>query len=290
MTVSIAFLGLGAMGYPLAGHLARAGHQVTVYNRTVQKAESWVAEYGGSMAATPALAVTAAEAVICCVAADSDVRQVALGPDGALPALASGGLFLDHTTTSAALARELAAAAAARDIAFVDAPIAGGVKGARAATLSIMAGGESAAVERAAALVAPYTKGFEHMGPAGAGQVTKMVNQICASGIIQSLAEGLLLAQRAGLDDAKVVEVISKGSAASFQIGNRARAMQGRDFSAGGTIALLDKDLALCREEAARLGLELPVLDLVKGFYADIVEKGDGQRDAWMQAYRKYLN
>jgi 3-hydroxyisobutyrate dehydrogenase-like beta-hydroxyacid dehydrogenase len=277
MNTAIAFLGLGAMGYPMAGHLARAGHRVTVYNRTATKAAAWVAEYGGGQAATPAEAAAGAEAVICCLGGDDDVRQIALGPDGALAAMAPGSLLIDHTTTSAALAREVAAATAAaaaateQKIEFVDAPIAGGVKGARAGSLSIMAGGEAAAVERAGAIVAPYARGFEHMGPVGAGQLTKMVNQICASGIIQSLAEGLAFAQRAGLDDAKVIEVIAKGSAASFQIGNRAETMQVRDFSAGGTIALLGKDLAICLEEAERLGLELPILDLVKGFYAEIV-------------------
>ena len=280
MKQTIAFLGLGAMGHPMAGHLVRAGHPVTVYNRTAAKAQAWVAEYGAQQAATPAAAAAGAQAVISCVGADSDVREIALGPDGALSAMDPGSLLIDHTTTSAALARELAAASAHYDVAFVDAPIAGGVKGARSGALSIMAGGEAAAAQRAAVIVAPYAKGFEHMGPAGAGQLTKMVNQICSSGIIQSLAEGLAFAQRAGLDDAKVIEVIAKGSAASFQIGNRARTMQGRDFSAGGTVALLDKDLALCIEEAARLELELPILDLVKGFYADIVQMGDGHQDA----------
>ncbi len=280
MNQAIAFLGLGAMGYPMAGHLTQAGHTVTVYNRTAAKAAAWVAEYGGGQAASPAAAAAGADVVISCVGGDDDVRQIALGPGGALAAMAPGSLLIDHTTTSAELAREVAAAALGQKIEFVDAPIAGGIKGARAGVLSIMAGGNAAAVARAGAIVAPYARGFEHMGPVGAGQLTKMVNQICASGIIQSLAEGLAFAQRAGLDDAKVIEVIAKGSAASFQIGNRAQTMQRRDFSAGGAISLLDKDLGLCLEEAARLGLELPVLELVKGFYADIVEQGEGQHDA----------
>ena len=275
-----AFIGLGTMGYPMAGHLAKAGHKVTVFNRTDARAEAWCGDHGGERAGTPAEAASGADAVFICVGNDEDVRAVALGDEGALAGMAAGAVLVDHSTVSAHLARELADAALARNVGFLDAPVSGGQAGAENGALTIMVGGEEAVFERAAPVMDAYANAVTLMGPVGSGQLTKMVNQICSSGIIQSLAEGLAFAQRAGLDDAKVIEVIAKGSAASFQIGNRARTMQGRDFSAGGTVALLDKDLALCIEEAARLELELPILDLVKGFYADIVQMGDGHQDA----------
>jgi 3-hydroxyisobutyrate dehydrogenase len=280
MIERIAFIGLGNMGYPMAGHLAEAGYALSVYNRSPDKAARWVEEHGGRAAQRPAAAAGGADIVLACLGGDEDVREVALGEGGAFPAMRPGALFVDHTTTSAALARELAGAADERGLLFADAPIAGGIKGARAGRLSVMVGASEAAFSLAEPVLRRYAAGIEHMGPPGAGQLTKMANQICATGIIQSLAEGLAFAQRAGLDDGKVIEVLAKGSAGSWQIGNRATAMQRRDFNAGGTVALLHKDLGLCLDEARRLGVALPVADLVRGFYGEIVKQDLGELDA----------
>jgi 3-hydroxyisobutyrate dehydrogenase-like beta-hydroxyacid dehydrogenase len=260
--------------------LARAGHDGTVHNRSARKAEAWAEEYGGRMAATPEAAARGAAAVFLAVGDDDDVRAVTCGPDGAFQGMARGSVLVDHTTTSAALARELAEEAERRGLFFLDAPLAGGQKGANAGKLSIMIGGDAGAAQRVKPLLHHYAAGIEHMGPPGSGQLTKMVNQICATGIIQSLAEGINFAQKAGLDDRKVVEVISKGSAASWQIGNRAQPMQRRDFSAGGSVSLLFKDLDICLEEARRLGVKLPLLELVQRFYGEIVAEGRGGLDA----------
>jgi 3-hydroxyisobutyrate dehydrogenase len=264
----------------MAGHLARVGHSVTVFNRTMARAEAWASEHGGRCAPTPASAASGVDFVFCCVGGDDDLRAITLGPEGALGAMRPGTTLVDHTTTSAGVAREVGARAAECGVGFVDAPVAGGVKGAVAGKLSVMMGGDTESVERVAPLIDAYAAGRRHMGSIGSGQLTKMVNQICATGIIQSLAEGLAFAERAGLDGEAVIDVISKGSAASWQIGNRARPMLDRDFSGGGGVGLLFKDLGICLEEAARLGIDLPVATLVRSFYRRFVDDGAGGLDA----------
>jgi 3-hydroxyisobutyrate dehydrogenase len=275
----VAFLCLGAMGAPMAGHLARAGHAVAVYNRTASRAEAWVAEHGGRRAATPAAAAEGARFVFACTGADPDLRAITLGEAGAFRALAPGAVFVDHTTASAALARELAAAAAARGAAFLDAPVSGGQDGARRGTLTVMAGGDPAALDRARPLLAAFAKHVTWMGPAGAGQLTKLVNQICLAGLIESLAEGLAFAERAGLEPRRVVEVISKGAAQSWQMDHRAETMLEGRFDFGFAVDWMRKDLALALAEAAACGAELPVAKLVDGFYAELQRAGGGRLD-----------
>ena len=276
----VAFIGLGAMGYPMAGHLARAGHDVTVHNRTLAKAEAWTGEFDGSCAATPAAAADGAQIVFSCVGADDDLRQVTAGNNGAFDAMVSGTVFVDQTTTSAGAAREVSRTAAARGIAFLDAPIAGGVPAARDGSLAIMVGGDADALARAAPIMQAYASCVVHMGGTGAGQLTKMVNQICATGIIQSLAEAINFAAGAGLDGEKVLDVISCGSAASWQMESRGGPMLGKVYNAPGTVALLYKDLAICLAEARSMGIDLPVAEMVKGFYGEIIGDGDGGSDA----------
>jgi 3-hydroxyisobutyrate dehydrogenase-like beta-hydroxyacid dehydrogenase len=276
----VAFLCLGAMGGPMAGHLARAGHDVLVYNRTAQKARAHVAAHGGASAATPAAAVADARFVFACTGADPDLRAITLGAEGAFGALAPGAVFVDHTTASPALARELAAAAAARGASFLDAPVSGGQDGARRGALSVMAGGDPAALERARPLLAAYAKNVTWMGPAGAGQLTKLVNQICLAGLIQSLAEGLAFAERAGLDARRAVEVISQGAAQSWQMDHRAGSMLEGRFDFGFAVDWMRKDLASARAEAARCGAKLPVAELVDGFYAEVQRRGGGRLDS----------
>ncbi|MBH63270.1 MAG: oxidoreductase [Alphaproteobacteria bacterium] len=280
MSEEVAFLGVGAMGGPMAGHLAAAGHKVTVYNRTSAKAEAWIDKHLGVGAATVDKAVGAASFVFSCVGGDDDLRDVTRGEGGAFANMQPGAVFIDHTTTSAAVAREVADKARSLGLNFLDAPIAGGETGAQQGALSIMVGGDPDTFERAAPLLSVYGRSIQHMGPVGAGQLTKMVNQICATGIIQSLAEGLSFAEKAGLDGDRVIEVISNGSAASWQIGNRAKPMLERDFSAGGTVGLLHKDLGIVLDEAERMGASLPVVKLVRSFYEKFVDQGDGNFDA----------
>ena len=280
MSEKVAFIGLGAMGYPMAGHLARAGHEVTVYNRTLAKADTWIGEHNGTCAATPAAAADGAQIVFSCVGADEDLRQVTFGKSGAFEAMASGTVFIDHTTTSASAAREVGQAAAARGLAFLDAPIAGGVPAARDGTLAIMVGGDADALDRTAPIMQAYASRVVHMGSIGAGQLTKMVNQICATGIIQSLAEAINFAAAAGLDGEKVLDVISRGSAASWQLESRGGPMLRKEYNAPGTVALLYKDLAICLAEARSMGIELPVAEMVEGFYGEITGDGDGGSDA----------
>jgi 3-hydroxyisobutyrate dehydrogenase-like beta-hydroxyacid dehydrogenase len=263
----------------MAGHLARAGHHVVVYNRTPARAEAWVAEHGGRSAATPAAAAEGARFVFACTGADPDLRAITLGAGGAFAALAPGAVFVDHTTASPDLARELAAAAAARGATSLDAPVSGGQDGARRGTLTVMAGGEPAALERARALLAAYAKNVTWMGPAGAGQLTKLVNQICLAGLIQSLAEGLAFAERAGLDARRVVEVISQGAAQSWQMDHRAATMLEGRFDFGFAVDWMRKDLGLALAEAARCDAELPVARLVDGFYAELQRAGAGRLD-----------
>jgi len=280
MTEHVAFIGLGAMGGPIAGHLARAGHDVTVYNRTSAKADAWVSEYGGTVAGTLQEAAESTKFVFSCVGGDDDLRSITTGEDGVFQAMQKGAVFVDHTTTSAEVARQIAEQAQAGRLSFLDAPLAGGVSGAQRGVLSIMVGGDAEAFGQAAPLMETYGQSVLHMGSVGAGQLTKMVNQICVTGIIESLAEGLSFAERAGLDGDRVIEAISNGSASSWQIGNRATAMLQRNFSGGGTVELLRKDLDICLNEAARMGGSLPVVDLVRSYYRQIIDRGDGGLDA----------
>jgi len=283
MAMRVAFIGLGVMGYPMAGHLAEAGHQVTVYNRTTIKAKLWREAYktshGGGGAWTPAKAAQDADIVFACVGNDDDVRAVTLGSDGAFKTMKPGSVFVDHTTASAGLARDLAAAASAGGFGFVDAPVSGGEAGAKSGQLTIMCGGDEAAYAKAAPVMAAYAKHTQHMGPAGAGQLTKMVNQICIAGLLQGLAEGLHFAQKAGLDAAAVAEVISKGAAQSWQMDNRWETMRKGQFDFGFAVDWMRKDLAICLAEATRTGATLPVTELVDGYYADIQTIGGGRWD-----------
>jgi 3-hydroxyisobutyrate dehydrogenase len=277
--MKLAFLGLGVMGYPMAGHLAKAGHEVTVYNRTAAKAEAWVREYGGSHRATPSAAATGAEIVFTCVGNDDDVRQVVQGAQGALAGMRGGAILVDHTTASAELAREIAAAAQAQGASFLDAPVSGGQAGAVNGKLTIMVGGEEAPFGKAAPVMAHYGRAVTLMGPVGNGQLTKMVNQICIAGLVQGLAEGLNFAVRAGLDPKLVVEVISKGAAQSWQMENRAHTMVDGKFDFGFAVDWMRKDLAICLAEARRNKSALPVTALIDQFYQRIQERGGRRWD-----------
>lgn len=276
----MAFLGLGVMGGPMAGHLAEAGRAVTVYNRTSSKAEEWVGRYGGRAAPTPAEAAAGVDVVMMCVGNDDDVRDVALGPTGALQSMAPGSILIDHTTASASVARELSVACADRGVGFVDAPVSGGQAGAVNGALTIMCGCDDESVfERARRAVEPYARACERLGPAGAGQLTKMVNQICIAGIVQGLSEGVNFARRAGLDVDRVVEVIGKGAAQSWQMDNRASTMARGEFDFGFAVEWMRKDLGICLEEADRNGARLPVTALVDQFYAHVMARGGRRWD-----------
>jgi 3-hydroxyisobutyrate dehydrogenase len=277
--MKLAFIGLGVMGYPMAGHLAAAGYGVTVYNRTTARAAAWCAEHGGAQAATPAEAAAGADMVFVCVGNDDDVREVVLGKHGALPAMAAGGLLVDHTTASAALARELQAAAAARGVAFLDAPVSGGQAGAENGALTIMVGGDEDAFAHAQPVLAAYARCARRLGPAGSGQLAKMVNQVCIAGVVQGLAEGLAFAERAGLDAAAVVEVIAQGAAQSWQMENRYKTMLAGEYEHGFAVDWMRKDLGLVLEEADRYQLGLPLTSLVDAFYADVQHMGGGRWD-----------
>jgi len=279
MTKRIAFLGLGVMGYPMAGHLKKAGHDVVVYNRTAAKAEKWVAEFGGEAADTPDIAAGGADLVLACVGNDEDVRAVTLGHNGAFRTMGPGSLFVDHTTASADLARELHEKAKALGAGFLDAPVSGGQAGAENGQLTIMVGGNEADFEAARPLLDTYARQLRLMGPAGAGQLTKMVNQICIAGLLQGLSEGLSFAEEAGLDIDAVVEVISKGAAQSWQMENRAATMKKGKFDYGFAVDWMRKDLGICLSEADRLGLSLPVTALVDQFYADVQAMGGNRWD-----------
>jgi len=272
----VAFIGLGVMGFPMAGHLARAGHEVTVYNRTAAKAEVWTAIHGGRSARTPAAAADGADAVFTCVGNDHDLRQVTLGPDGAFAAMRSGALFADHTTVSAAIARELAEG---RDFHVLDAPVSGGQAGAENGQLTVMVGGSPTAFAAAEPIMQAYAKRIGHMGPAGSGQLAKMVNQICIAGVLQGLSEALHFAAEAGLDADAVVDVISKGAAQSWQMDNRARTMTRGEFDFGFAVDWMRKDLGLVLDEARRSGVSLPLTALVDQFYADVQKLGGGRQD-----------
>jgi 3-hydroxyisobutyrate dehydrogenase-like beta-hydroxyacid dehydrogenase len=274
-----AFIGLGVMGYPMAGYLAKNGHNVTVYNRTVAKAEAWCREFDGQSAATPAAAARDAEIVFCCVGNDDDVREVLLGDDGVLAATSSGSMIVDHTTASATVAREVAAIAADKSVGFLDAPVSGGQAGAENGQLTVMAGGTTSDFERAAPVIDCYAKAITHIGPVGAGQLAKMVNQICIAGIVQGLAEGLHFAKRAGLDPAVVIESISKGAAQSWQMENRWQTMVNDEFEFGFAVDWMRKDLAIALEEASENGATLELTRLVDQFYSEVQNLGGKRWD-----------
>jgi 3-hydroxyisobutyrate dehydrogenase len=274
-----AFIGLGVMGSPMAGHLARAGHAVTVYNRTAAKAAQWSAKHGGRTAATPALAAADAELVMLCVGNDDDVRNVALGADGALSAMKRGMILVDHTTASATVARELYAAAKERGVRFLDAPVSGGQAGAENGKLTIMVGGDADAFAIAEPVLACYARAVTLLGGPGSGQLTKMVNQICVAGLVQGLSEGINFGMRAGLDMEQVLDVIGKGAAQSWQMDNRGKTMAADKFDFGFAVDWMRKDLAICLAEGRVNGAALPVTAVVDQFYARIQARGGGRWD-----------
>ncbi len=277
---TVGFIGLGVMGFPMAGHLkTKGGHDVTVYNRTGAKAEAWVSRHGGRRASTPKEAAAGRELVFACVGNDADLREITLGPDGAFGGMEKGAVFVDHTTASAAIARERAAAAEARGCHFVDAPVSGGQPGAENGVLTVMCGGAAEPYARVEPVIAAYARMCRHMGPAGSGQLTKMVNQICIAGLLQALAEGVHFARRAGLDIDQVIATISKGAAQSWQMENRYRAMVEGNFTPGFSVDWMRKDLAICADEARRNGASLPVTALVDQFFADVQRQGGGRSD-----------
>ena len=275
----VAFLGLGVMGYPMAGHLQAAGHQVTVYNRTAEKADKWVAEHGGDKADTPADAARGCEFVFACVGDDADIRSVTTGPDGAFQTMDAEAVFVDNTTASADVARELYAAARAAGLHFIDAPVSGGQAGAEGGKLTVMCGGDDAAYNRAEPLMGCYGARVTHMGAAGAGQLTKTVNQICIAGLVQGLSEALNFGQNAGLDMDKVLGVVSGGAAQSWQMENRGTTMVRDEFDFGFAVDWMRKDLRICLAEATQNGSQLPVTALVAQFYAALSERGFGRND-----------
>ena len=274
-----AFLGLGVMGYPMAGHLASGGHEVVVYNRTVAKAEKWVSQHGGALAATPAEAASGAEFVFACVGDDADIRSITTGANGAFATMASDAVFIDNTTASADVARELYSAARTHGMHFIDAPVSGGQAGAENGKLTVMCGGDAAAFARAEPLMTCYGAKVTHMGDAGAGQLTKMVNQICIAGLVQGLSEALNFGQNAGLDMDKVLGVVSGGAAQSWQMENRGATMVRDEFDFGFAVDWMRKDLRICMAEAAQNGTELPVTALVAQFYAALSHQGFGRND-----------
>ncbi len=275
----VAFLGLGVMGAPMAGHLARAGHQVTVYNRTTAKAEAWAKEHGGAFKATPREAASGADIVFACVGNDADLRAITLGADGAFAGMKPGTLFVDHTTASADVARELYAAAKALGIAFVDAPVSGGQAGAENGLLTVMCGGDQPAFDTVKPVAMAFSRAFTLMGASGAGQLTKMVNQICIAGLVQGLSEAIAFGQKAGLDMNLVLDVIGKGAAQSWQMDNRGKTMVADQFNFGFAVDWMRKDLGLVLDEAKRNGARLPVTALVDQFYADVQAMGGSRFD-----------
>ncbi len=275
----VAFLGLGVMGYPMAGHLQAKGHQVTVYNRTTAKAEAWAAQHGGSFAATPRAAADGAEFVMACVGNDDDLRAVCLGDDGAFAAMQAGTVFVDHTTVSAEVTRELCQIAGDAGVAFVDGPVSGGQAGAENGVLSVMCGGDEAAYARAEPVIDSYARICRRIGDSGAGQLTKMCNQIAIAGLVQGLSEALSFAEKSGLDGRAVVEVISQGAAGSWQMSNRHETMLEGEFEHGFAVDWMRKDLSICLDEAERNGASLPVTALVDQYYKDVQKMGGGRWD-----------
>ena len=275
----VAFIGLGVMGFPMAGHLTKAGHQVTVFNRRAARAEAWTAQYGHAAAATPRAAAEGADAVFICVGRDDDVREVTLGQDGCLVAMGPGSVLVDHTTTSARLARELEAQAANAGVGFVDAPVSGGQAGAENGQLTVMCGGAAGDFARAEPLIRAYAKMCRLLGAAGSGQLAKMVNQICIAGVVQGLAEGLAFAQAAGLDGEAVIDVIAKGAAQSWQMENRHKTMLAGKFDFGFAVEWMRKDLGIALDEGRSNGAQLPLTALVDQFYADVEAMGGKRWD-----------
>ena len=276
----VAFIGLGVMGYPMAGHIAtKGGHDVTVYNRTAAKAEKWAAEFGGKAAATPQAAAEGADFVFCCVGNDDDLRSVTTGENGAFHGLKEGSVFIDNTTASAGVARELAEAASAKGVGFIDAPVSGGQAGAENGVLTVMCGGDQAAYDKAEPVIMHYAKASRLMGATGSGQLTKMVNQICIAGLVQALSEGVAFAQKAGLDTEVVFDVISKGAAGSWQMENRHSTMAKDEFEFGFAVDWMRKDLGICLEEANANGSHLPVTAMVDQFYSQIQQRGGNRYD-----------
>ena len=275
----VAFIGLGVMGYPMAGHVKKAGMEVCVYNRTASKAEQWCKDYGGDMAPTPAAAAVDCDVVLVCVGNDDDVRKVVLGGDGALAAMKEGAILVDHTTASAELARELDAAARAQNKQFLDAPVSGGQAGAENGALTVMIGGEEASYGAAKPVIDTYSRFSKLLGPAGNGQLAKMVNQICIAGVVQGLTEGLNFAMKAGLDGEALIETISKGAAGSWQMENRYQTMLNDQYEFGFAVDWMRKDLGIALAEAAKNGAELPVATMVDGFYEGVQQMGGGRWD-----------
>jgi 3-hydroxyisobutyrate dehydrogenase-like beta-hydroxyacid dehydrogenase len=276
----VAWIGLGVMGYPMAGHIRKkGGHDLTVYNRNAAKAGAWTNEYGGNTAPTPAEAARDADLVFCCVGNDNDLREVTLGPQGAFNTVRSGAVFIDNTTASANVARELYAAARSKGFDFLDAPVSGGQAGAQNGALTVMVGGDQAVFDRAKPVIDHYARMVNLIGPAGAGQLTKMVNQICIAGLVQALSEGIHFAQRSGLDLQKVMDTISKGAAQSWQMENRWKTMAEGKFDFGFAVDWMRKDLAICQDEARRNGASLPVTTIVDGYYAEVQQMGGSRWD-----------
>ena len=275
-----AYIGLGVMGFPMAGHLAaKGGHEVTVYNRTAARAQAWVAKFGGRSAVTPAQAAEGADIVFSCVGDDPDLREIALGANGALQAMARGSIFVDHTTASAKIARELAAEAIKRGFEFLDAPVSGGQAGAENGALTVMVGGDAQAFERARPVIAHFGRAVTLLGPSGSGQLTKMVNQICIAGLIEGLSEGINFGLKAGLDMKLVLDVITKGAATSWQMENRGKTMVDDKFDFGFAVDWMRKDLRICAETARETGADLTVTKMIDGFYAEIQKMGGGRWD-----------
>ena len=275
----VAFIGLGVMGFPMAGYLAKAGHEVSVYNRTAKKAGQWQAEYGGAIAATPAKAANGADFVFCCVGNDEDLLSVTTGENGAFEAMKSSSVFVDHTTTSAQVARQLHEVAEGKGFSFVDAPVSGGQAGAENGQLTVMIGGDQEAIGRATPLIDCYAKMQARLGDSGAGQLAKMVNQICIAGLVQGLAEALHFSEKAGLDSKAVIDVISRGAAQSWQMENRASTMIDGEFEFGFAVDWMRKDLGYVLSEAAKTGAQLPVTSLVDQFYSQVQAMGGGRWD-----------
>jgi len=277
---NVAFLGLGVMGYPMAGHLqTRGGHQVTVYNRTAEKAAKWAAQFGGAHAPTPRAAAMAKDFVFACVGNDDDLRAVTLGPDGAFAGMKQGAVFIDNTTASAEVARELHAAAARLGLAFIDAPVSGGQAGAENGVLTVMCGGDEAPYAAAEPVIMAFARACRRLGPSGSGQLTKMMNQICIAGLVQGLSEAIHFGKRAGLDIEAVLEVISKGAAGSWQMENRGKTMNANKFDFGFAVDWMRKDLDICLTEARRNGANLPVTALVDQFYSEVQKMGGKRWD-----------
>ena len=275
----VAFLGLGVMGYPMARHLKAKGHEVTVFNRTTAKAETWASENGGRVGKTPREAAEGQEIVFACVGNDDDVREVVAGRDGALEGMARGAIFVDHTTASAAVAREMHAKASEKGVGFVDAPVSGGQAGAENGVLTVMCGGDPEPYAKAEPVIMSYARACRLLGPVGSGQLTKMINQICIAGLVQGLAEGIHFGKKAGLDIEAVLDVISKGAAGSWQMENRGKTMNQGKFDFGFAVDWMRKDLSICLDEARRNGAQLPVTALVDQFYAEVQKKGGRRWD-----------